>query len=124
VTRPSDDLAERAKALCDEEKLAYFRALAKDRFTPMPEALWKDIPPETIEKGLDRIRFWRRARIVVWVTLALAGVLLDQLGVVVPSNVGGIVVVGVLMSVEARLLWMRCPRCGHDFVSRALAAAT
>ncbi|MGZ5079282.1 MAG: hypothetical protein ACXWHZ_07050 [Usitatibacter sp.] len=115
---PFDELRKRAQSLPREEKIALFRAIKDDPSKRLPDALLKTSSPEEIEKGLNRIRFVRRARVAVWVALVIAAFALDKIGVVIPSKAGGIGFVAVVMSIEGVLLMLPCPRCGFKFISR------
>jgi hypothetical protein len=118
MSDPFDDLRKRAQSLTREEKIALFRARKSDPSKPLPDVLFKSSSPEEIEKGLNRIRFARRARVALWVALVILGFVLDAFGVVVPPKVGGLGFVAVVMSMEVVLQLLPCPRCGFKYISR------
>ncbi len=114
----------RIGALSDAEKVAIMKRHLADPDRHVPEILWKgSSSPEEISRGLRRIRNWRHARAAAWVGLMVLGVSIDLFAWRISPAVAGAILLGVVMSFEAVLTFVRCPRCGHEFSKLGRTAA-
>ena len=115
---PYEELRERAAGLTREEKIAAFQAYKSGRPMVLPEILHKPTTDEAIDKGLDRIRMARRARVGLWVAILVVSIGVSKYDVPISAHAYGIAALILVMVMEGVLLMLPCPRCGFRFISR------
>jgi hypothetical protein len=75
--------------------------------------VWGEHSPEELKRGLDRIRFWRRMRPLAWIGAFPLAYAVHALGA--PEGWAVAAGLGSALLFEARLVMLKCPRCGAPF---------